>query len=138
MGKLERRGRPKTSLMENVRVDVWSLSSQEDSEGITNIKFNRKISPNGPYSIETILPKGTRSTKVKAEKSKPYGKLPVVLIFKTSNRSNAKTKIKVWNNENIDYILTAKSLPGVPAKAEWLDLGVGESLIEKYKLKYKI
>jgi hypothetical protein len=138
MGKLERRGRPKTSLMENVRVDVWSLSSQEDSGEITNIKFNRKISPNGPYSIETILPKGTRSTKVKAEKNKPYGKLPVVLVFKTSNRSNAKTKIKVWNNENIDYILTAKSLPGVPAKAEWLDLGVGESLIEKYKLKYKI
>jgi hypothetical protein len=50
-----------------------------------------------------------------------YGKNPVVvMVFKTSNRSNAKTKIKVFN-KNIDYILSAKKLPGIPEKAEWLN-----------------
>ncbi len=31
-----------------------------------------------------------------------------------TERSNAKTKMKVWNNENIDYIISAPTLPGVP------------------------
>ena len=60
------------------------------------------------------------------------------MAFKTSNRSNAKTKIKVWKNENIDYILTAKKLPGVPEKAEILDIGVGLSFIEEYSKKYNL
>ena len=64
--------------------------------------------------------------------------MPVVMVFKTSNRSNAKTKMKVWKNTNIDYILTQDKLPGVPDKAVILELGVGESLIEKYKLKYNL
>ena len=46
------------------------------------------------------------------------------MVFKTSNRSNAKTKIKVFN-KNIDYIISAKKLPGVPEKAEIIELGVG-------------
>jgi len=58
------------------------------------------------------------------------------MVFKTSNRSNAKTKIKVWNNTNIDYINTAHKLPGVPDKAVILELGVGKGIIEKYKRKY--
>ena len=64
--------------------------------------------------------------------------MPVVLVFKTSNRSNAKTKIKVWRNTNIDYIATADKLPGVPEKAVILHLGVGESLIKKYKQDYNL
>jgi hypothetical protein len=138
MKKMERRGRPKTQPTENVKVDIWELSSKDYTGEVTTIKFNKKISPNGPYSIETTYPKGTRSAKVKAEKNKPYGKLPVVLVFKTSNRSNAKTKIKVFKNENIDYILSADKLVGVPSKAEIVDVGVGISFVERYKQKYNL
>jgi hypothetical protein len=60
------------------------------------------------------------------------------MVFKTSNRSNAKTKMKVWVNENVDYIISAKSLPGVPNTAEVLELGVGESFIEAWKSKYSL
>ena len=59
------------------------------------------------------------------------------MVFKTSNRSNARTKIKVFN-KNIDYIITAKKLPGVPEKAEIVELGVGRSFISKYKQKYNL
>ena len=96
-------------------------------------KFDR-----GPYKTEYFPAKGERQPKVKVEKGKAYGKLPVVMVFKTSNRSNAKTKIKVWNNENIDYILTASKLPGVPEKSVMLELGVGISSIERYKAKYNL
>ena len=40
--------------------------------------------------------------------------------------------------ENIDYIISAPSLPGVPDSAVILECGVGEDFIQKYKLKYKI
>ena len=56
--------------------------------------------------------------------------MPVVMVFKTSNRSNAKTKIKVFN-QSIDYIISTKKLPGVPEKAEIVELGVGKSFISK-------
>ena len=69
------------------------------------------------------------------EKSYIY---PTVLVFKTSNRSNAKTKIKGIKNENIDYILTADKLGGVPSKAEIIDIGVGKSFVERYKQKYNL
>ena len=66
-----------------------------------------------------------------------YGKNPVVVVFKTSNRSNAKTKMKVIN-KNIDYVLSAKKIPGIPNIAEWLEVGVGKSFIDKYKQKYNL
>jgi hypothetical protein len=46
--------------------------------------------------------------------------------------------MKVWVNENVDYIISAKSLPGVPNTAEVLELGVGESFIEAWKSKYSL
>jgi hypothetical protein len=46
--------------------------------------------------------------------------------------------MKIWKNENIDYILTANKLPGVPDKAEILELSVGASFIEKYQSKYNL
>ena len=70
------------------------------------------------------------------EKSYIY---PTVLVFKTSNRSNAKTKMKVYKTKNIDEVidgLETGNLPGVPAKAEVLELSLGNSFIEKYKGKY--
>ena len=66
-----------------------------------------------------------------------YGGLCTVMVFKTSNRSNAQTKIKIFN-KNIDYIISAKSLPGVPDTAIILELGVGSSCIESYKQKYDL
>ena len=38
------------------------------------------------------------------------------MVFKTSNRSNAKTKMKVWRNTNIDYVISTNKLPGDPDK----------------------
>ncbi len=70
------------------------------------------------------------------EKSYIY---PTVLVFKTSNRSNAKTKMKVYKTKNIDEVidgLEEGNLPGVPKKAEILELALGNSFIEKYKKKY--
>jgi|TARA_R110001583_G_scaffold110092_5_gene259019 hypothetical protein len=72
------------------------------------------------------------------EKSYMY---PTVLVFKTSSRSNAKTKIKVYKTKNVDEVidgLERDKLPGVPSKAEILHLSIGESFIPKYKQRYKL
>jgi len=66
---------------------------------------------------------------------------PTVLVFKTSNRSNAKTKMKVYKTKNIDEVidkLEKNKLPGVPAKAEVLDLGIGESMVKKFEEQYSL
>ena len=100
--------------------------------------FDLDKAPNGPYKVETTYPKGFKPPKVKIEKGRTYNKMPIVMVFKTSNRSNAKTKMKVWRNTNIDYINSTAKLPGVPEKAVILELGLGESLIEKYKQVYSL
>tara|TARA_R110001606_G_C15312615_1_gene643740 strand:+ start:982 stop:1392 length:411 start_codon:yes stop_codon:yes gene_type:complete len=94
--------------------------------------------PNGPYKTECTYPRSFKFPKVKIEKNKAYSKMPVVLVFKTSNRSNAKTKMKVWRNTNIDYIASADKLPGVPEKAIILHLSIGEGFIKKYKQEYNL
>jgi len=72
-------------------------------------------------------------------RKKEYVDQPVVIVFKTSNRSNAQTKIKVFKNRNIDEIINPKTkLPGIPDIAVWLEVGIGESFIKKYSDKYKI
>jgi len=129
------RGRPSEQVE---RLDKWTIDSTDYDGSRSIIKFDRSKSSNGPYSFENIPPKGFRQLKVKPDKGKAYGKQPVVLVFKTSNRSNAKTKIKVFKNENIDYILSADKLVGVPSKAEIVDIGVGKSFIERYKQKYNL
>ena len=69
------------------------------------------------------------------EKSYVY---PTVMVFKTSNRSNAQTKIKVYYNENIDYILSAPKLVGIPKTAVILECGVGNSFVKSYASKYSL
>ena len=59
------------------------------------------------------------------------------MVFKTSKRSNAKTKMKVFR-KNIDYVLTSKKLPGVPEIAEILEVGVGQAFIDQWKQKYNL
>lgn len=57
---------------------------------------------------------------------------PVVVTFKTSNRSNAKTKTKVIRNRNIDEMLDKKTkIPGIPENAVILEIGVGKNFINK-------
>lgn len=64
--------------------------------------------------------------------------LPITVVFKTSNRSNAKTKMKTFKGSwTIDRVLSEK-LPGVPENAQILEIGVGEAFIEKYASKYKL
>ena len=132
---MENRGRPSEQVE---RLDKWVLDDTDYMGARSIIKFDRSKSSNGPYSFENIPPKGFRQPKFKPEKGKAYGKQPVVLVFKTSNRSNAKTKIKVFKNENIDYIISADKLVGVPTTAEIIDIGVGISFIERYKQKYSL
>lgn len=67
----------------------------------------------------------------------PYIKSPVVLVFKTSNRSNAKTKMKIFRNKNID-IVNEKKMPGVPEKAIILELGIGTRLEQMWRKKYNL
>ena len=132
---MENRGRPSEQVE---RLDKWVLDDTDYTGARSIIKFDRSKSANGPYSFENIPPKGFRQPKFKPEKGKAYGKQPVVLVFKTSNRSNAKTKIKVFKNENIDYIISADKLVGVPTTAEIIDIGVGISFVDKYKQKYNL
>mgnify|MGYP003648335601 FL=1 len=66
-----------------------------------------------------------------------YPKTPVVLVFKSSNRSNARTKMKIFKTKNVDHV-NGKKLPGVPDKAVILELAVGDHFIEYYKRKYKL
>ena len=45
--------------------------------------------------------------------SSPYHKENVTVVFKTSNRSNAKTKMKTFRNKSIDDILDKISVKGI-------------------------
>ncbi len=137
----ERRGRPAEQPW--VQPEKWTrefydVPSKPELGGKSVWYYDLSKSKHGPWKTEHTYPKGWKPEKVKIQKGKAYNKQPVVMVFKTSNRSNAQTKMKVWQNENIDYIVTAVKLPGVPDKAEILELAVGESFIEKYKLKYNL
>jgi hypothetical protein len=136
MEKKLNRGRP--SEKPAIVLDKWAINSEDFDGSKYTIKFDKSKTKNGPYSIERTPPKGYHHPKITPDKRKPYGKQPVAVVFKTSNRSNAQTKIKIYKNENIDYINSAKSLVGVPDKAIILELGVGNSVIERYKQKYDL
>jgi len=69
--------------------------------------------------------------------SSPYHKENVTIVFKTSNRSNAKTKMKTFRNKTIDDILE-KKLPGVPDTAVILEIGMGSRFEQQLKTKYKL
>jgi len=99
--------------------------------------FDRNKNDKGCYKVEHTPAKGETHPKVKVNKTQSYG-FPVGMVFKTSKNANAKTKLKVWNNTNIDYIITQEKLPGVPEKAVILELGVGEELIKTWKSKYSL
>ena len=123
----ENRGRPSESV---VKLDKWTLDT-----GDTVYYYDRKKSENGCWKV--VNNDTTRHPKPKIEQRLYHRSCPTVILFKTSNRSNAKTKMKVIN-KNIDYVLSAKKIPGIPEIAEWLEVGVGTSFVNKYKQKYNL
>jgi hypothetical protein len=66
-----------------------------------------------------------------------YIKQPVVVVFKSSSRSNATTKMKIIRNKNIDQVNEEKIL-GISDKAIVIELGVGEYFIDRWKRKYNL
>jgi hypothetical protein len=141
--KTERRGRPAEGSAEPR--EKWEMTCYEylnkdyqDTGRSTTFYYDMSKSANGPYKTEITYPKNYKHETFKAEKGKAYNKQPVVMVFKTSERSNAKTKMKIWWNENVDYILTAPSLPGLPETSIILELGVGETFIDSFKSKYSL
>ena len=141
MEKTERRGRPvetPTVVLEKWTREFYEVPSKPELGSKMVWYYDVDKAQNGPYKTEVTYPKGYKLDKVKPEKKKPYNGQPVVMVFKTSNRSNAKTKMKVWNNENVDYIMTAPELPGVPTDAIILELAVGEGFIELFNQKYSL
>ena len=134
------RGRPSENIERKTKytLEFFDYPSKPELGGRSVWHFDDKKSKNGAYKVDQFFTKDEKKEKIKIEKGKAYGKMPVVMVFKTSNRSNAKTKIKVWNNENIDYIASAKKLPGVPKNAIILEVGVGSLLIKQYQEKYNL
>lgn len=64
---------------------------------------------------------------------------PVVVVYKTSNRKNAKLKLEVYHDVRVDDILdTNKRKPIIPYESEILEIGIGRGFEEKYKKKYKL
>lgn len=123
-------------------LDKWVITSYETPTkpelGSKSVwHFDRSKNDKGCYKVEHTPAKGETHPKVKVNKTQSYG-FPVGMVFKTSKNANAKTKLKVWNNTNIDYIITQEKLPGVPEKAVILELGVGEELIKTWKSKYSL
>ena len=138
---MEHRGRPKETIQEvkeKWEVVSYEVPSKPELGWKSTWYYDNSKSTNGPYKTEVIYPKGFKLEKFKPEKGKAYNKMPVVMVFKTSNRSNAKTKMKIWANENIDYISTTSKLVGVPEAAIILELGVGKSFIEKWRVKHNL
>jgi len=121
---MENRGRPSEQV---VKLDKWILDTDNSIW-----HYDKSKSINGCWRVEQKFNAGEKQPKID---KKSYGKMPVAMVFKTSNRSNAKTKIKVCRNTNIDYINSTPKLPGVPECAVILDLLVGENCINSYKLK---
>jgi hypothetical protein len=124
-------------------LDNWVITSYEYPNkpelGYKSVwHFNRSKNPNGCFKVDHTPAKGEKQPKIKVSKTQTYGGMPVAMVFKTSKNANAKTKIKIWRNTNIDYIITQDKLPGVPDKAVILELGVGESNIKNWQSKYSL
>ena len=75
----------------------------------------------------------------KWSKDGSYPKTPIVIVFATSNRSNARHKMKIVRNRNIDELIDVNfNIPGIPAKAIIKEVGMGMYFKEKYKKKYAL
>lgn len=72
-------------------------------------------------------------------REKAYLNIPIGIAFATSDRKNAKIKVKVVKNRTIDELLKVNFvIPGIPAKAVIKEVVMGDALIAKVKEKYNI
>ena len=63
---------------------------------------------------------------------------PIVVVHK-GPRKNSKIYIDIFTNSRVDDIIDGKKRkPPIPHSNEILDIGVGESFVERYKKKHKI
>jgi len=68
-----------------------------------------------------------------------YLHLPLVIVFKNTTRANAKVRMKIIKTMDIDKFLSTKTkVPGIPENAVYLQIGIGDKFIEKYKKHYKL
>jgi hypothetical protein len=64
---------------------------------------------------------------------------PMVVVVHKGPRKNSKIVLEIFQDTRVDDIIDKnKRKPPIPHENEILDIGVGESFIEKYKSKYKI
>ena len=63
---------------------------------------------------------------------------PIVVVHK-GPRKTSKFQLEIFTNSRVDDIIDGnKRKPPIPHQNEILDIGVGESFVERYKKKYKI
>jgi len=68
-----------------------------------------------------------------------YPKVPISIAFATSNRKNAKVKVKTIRNRTIDDLIDCNYIiPGIPAKAVIKEVGIGKIFKERYEKKYGV
>lgn len=64
---------------------------------------------------------------------------PSIVVVHRGPRKNSKFQLEIFTNSRVDDIIDGnKRKPPIPHQNEILDIGVGESFIERYKKKYKI
>ena len=136
----ESRGRPKEQEAipwQKYTQECIEVPSKPELGGRSVWHYDRSKFENGPYKTEHWEEKGYKQPKPQIDQRMYAKNMSTVVVFKTSNRSNAKIKMKVIN-KNIDYVISAKKIPGIPETAEWIELGTGTSFINKYKQKYNL
>lgn len=128
----ESRGRPS----ENVEVKVKFELDTVDVRGERTVyKFDRTKHPTG--TVATRIYALGQPNKPELNLKQKYIPTPVVVVFKSSNRKNAKTKMKIFKTRHLDDILT-NPIPGISEKAEILEIGVGAKCITRYKKEYNL
>ena len=64
---------------------------------------------------------------------------PNVIVVHKGPRKNSKVVLEVFENTRVDDIINLRKLkPLIPKENEILDIGVGDSFVERYKKKHKL
>ena len=68
-----------------------------------------------------------------------YQKCPITIVFATSNRSNARVKMKTVRKYTIDDLMDLNYvIPGIPEGAVIKEIGVGTIFAKRWAKKYNI
>jgi hypothetical protein len=64
--------------------------------------------------------------------------IPVIVVHQ-GPRKNSKIQLEIFTNVRVDDIIDGnKRKPPIPITHVILDIGLGESFVERYKKKYKL